>query len=125
MKMAQCALNLMSALLLGCQREPIPSPGEEACISTCASVACLDPGLDSDAITRCESYCLDKFAASDAQGVDCADAYADGMMCLAELSCSEYNDWLAETTDGPCPSARGRVLESCQQIFLEPHILPP
>jgi hypothetical protein len=126
MKMAkvQCALALVGTLL-SCHRDPVSPPGEEACTNTCASVACIDPELDSAAIARCESYCLEKFGVSEAQGVDCAEAFSDGMMCLAELSCSEYEDWLNETPDGPCPSARARVQESCEQIFLEPHILPP
>lgn len=120
----RCAVFL-AGVLLGCQRDPAPSPAEDACVSTCASVACIDPELDADAIARCESHCLDKFEASRSQGEDCAEAYADGMMCLAELSCSDYEKWLDETLDGPCPSARMRVQEVCEQIFLEPHILPP
>lgn len=125
MRVANTRSAVLLSMLLGCQRDPEPSIAEEACVSTCASVACIDPDLDADAIARCESYCLGKFEASEAQGADCAEAYADGVMCLAELSCSDYENWLDETPDGPCPSARVRVQDACEQIFLEPHILPP
>lgn len=112
-------------ILPACPRDPVPSPNEEACVAACASVACIDPDLDEDVIERCESYCLGKFDASEAQGPACAEAFADSMMCLGELSCSEYDEWLFGAPGSPCPSARTRVEDSCEQIFLEPHILPP
>lgn len=113
------------AMIVGCHRGPADQPAQEACVLTCESFACLDPQIDAAAVARCESYCLGKSDASEAQGADCAQAYSNAMMCLAELSCSEYDSWLDETPNGPCPSARSQVDQYCDQIFLEPHFLPP
>ena len=102
----------------GCHREPASSSRHDACSATCASVACLNPDLDTNAISRCETYCIDKFEASEEQGLECQTAYEESMTCLAELSCTEYESWLAATPDSPCPEARGKVEAACEQIFL-------
>jgi hypothetical protein len=111
--------------VLGCHRDPLPSAQEQVCESTCASLACVNPELDAQVIRDCESYCHGKFDASAEQGPACEEAFAEAMICLAELSCSAYESWLAEESDGPCPAARTSTAEACDQLYLEPHILPP
>lgn len=92
---------------------------------TCATFSCLNPLLDEDAVARCESYCIEKLDASVEQGQMCEEAFAEAMTCLADLSCSEYEEWAANVPDAPCSLARPSVEEACEQIYLEPHALPP
>ncbi|PRQ02111.1 hypothetical protein ENSA5_25700 [Enhygromyxa salina] len=113
------------AVLLGCHREPVPSEQYAACDSICETVACVDPGIEADALERCVSYCYDKADASVEQGTACEDAFARGLSCLAELSCSEYEVWATSGPGASCPSARAEVEDACQGIELDAHILPP
>jgi len=121
-KLAMVAVLTVAAC--GCHRGPLPSERDTTCESTCQSVACINPELDEDAIAACESYCRGKFDASAEQGAACEQAFTDAMICLGDLTCEEYADWLTHVAD-PCPTGRSQVASACEGIYLEPYILPP
>jgi hypothetical protein len=121
--LARLAAGLFA--LVGCSREPLPSPEQDVCAAVCESVACLESELGPDTVRDCEVYCLGKFEVSEEQAAGCHASYTDAMECLAELTCGQYESWLTEDPDAPCASARAKVEAACEGIYLEPYILPP
>jgi hypothetical protein len=117
---------LAISTLLGCARELPPSAHESLCTATCSALTCtVNPDLTPEEMSRCESYCGGKFDASAEQGPSCEEAFTEAMSCLGELDCEAYTSWLYMDPGHECTHARSVVEDACEQIFLEPHILPP
>lgn len=118
-----CWLAAALLVLSACRERRAATALDEDCRATCAALACVQGQVDGGA-ERCEDHCVDKLRISREQGRACAEAFAEGLACLAALSCSDYGGWLAGEAE-LCPTARPRVAARCEQLFLEPHLLPP
>ena len=120
------ALLLALALLVGaCHRDPIPSTLDDACMKLCEGLNCDGSEFGQDDLERCEAYCLEKARVTVEQGPVCEEAFENGMVCLADLSCPELIQWARDEPDAPCPTARSEVATACEGIYLEASALPP
>ncbi|MBN2714370.1 MAG: hypothetical protein JXX14_00870 [Deltaproteobacteria bacterium] len=100
-----CRFALLCGLAfstMSCKDDSSPE-SSEYCANLCeTNENCDAMELYGGSIDECITYCVETAEDVAEENPECATAYRKMAVCVSQLSCSEYEEWLDESGDYPC-----------------------